>query len=207
MIKFEAFMNQDGSFSLNDTRKETKEAKAIENIVRQIYAGYDPKSVVANRLNSLEELMNKPEIKFVPEEISLVCNYKVLMDPLLWEDVLFIPDQIHGLKKDDQPFMGTRIIYDENGKPYRDKNGKIETMEIQPEEASDDDIKNTIIKNFINPAGRRLALIVSCTDIRSFEKTNPKFFRVLNNLETKLCSWNLTSVKTWYPLVKCPYKN
>ena len=207
MIHFEAFMNQDGSLSLARTGKKTRDAKAIENIVKNIYAGYDPKSVVAGRLNELDSLINNKKSKFTPTDQELVRHYCILMDPLLWEDVFFLPDQLHGLKRDDQPFMGTRVVYNEDGKPYRNKNGKVRTTQIAPEEALDDDIKNTIIKDFINPAGEKLASMILYTDTKHFANSKPELYRAVNNLETKLCSWGLTSVKTWYPLVKCPYKS
>ncbi|MBR3365715.1 hypothetical protein IKG48_01180 [Candidatus Saccharibacteria bacterium] len=206
MIHFEAFMDQDGSLSIKSTGKKTRDAKAIENIVRNIYAGYNPKNAVANRLNKIESLIDGKITKFTPANLDLVCYYKTLMDPLLWEDIFFIPDQLHGLMEDDKPFVGTRIIYDEDGNPCKDKQGKIKFKQVSPKEATDDDIKNTIIKDYIVPAGEKLASIISYTDVKHYANYKPELSRAINDLETKLCSWGLTSVKTWYPLIKCPYK-
>ena len=197
MIHFKASMSPDGSLSIASTNRKTKEAQAIENIVKNVYAGFNPKNVVANRLSKLEALINGEKGKFTPTDLDLVSYYKTLMDPLLWEDILFIPDQLHGLMKDDQPFMGTRIVSCE-GK-------QIKTKQIPADEATDDDIKNTIISDFINPAGKKLVSIISHTDIKYFKTSKPELAKVINDLTTELCSWGLTSVRTWYPLIVCPY--
>lgn len=206
MIHFEAWMDQNGSISMSSTNKKTKEAKEIENIVKNIYAGYNPKNAVANRLNELDSFIKEAKPKFTPADCDLAAYFRTLIDPLAWEDVLFLPDQLHGLKKDDQPFAGTRIVRNKNGEPCLDRNGKIKTRQIPANEATDDDIKNTIIKDFINPAGEKLASMISATDVKDIAITKPEFARAINNLRTKLCSWGLTSVKIWYPLIKCPYK-
>lgn len=190
-------MNPDGSLSIASTNRKTKEAQAIENIVKNVYAGFNPKNVVANRLSKLETLIDGEKGKFTDLDLDIASYYKTLMDPLLWEDILFIPDQLHGLMKDDQPFMGTRIVSRE------DK--QIKTKQIPADEATDDDIKNTIICNFINPAGAKLVSIISHTDIKHFKNSKPELAKVIDGLTTELCSWGLTSVRTWYPLIVCPY--
>ena len=120
-----------------------------------------------------------------------------IVDPANWED-MFFPDEESlrtAMTVNHMPLKGTRIKYDKNGKP-------IGTETVPPEQATFEDLKNTVLAKYIIPGAASLATMMTRISPAVADDLKPGVAGSRHDLVENLHDWITPENLAKYPILE-----
>ena len=126
--------------------------------------------------------------KFNTQDFAELNQLHQLMDPKNWDYMLFDEESLMSRRNVNGKFLeGTRIVLDENGNPKRNAKGKIVTVTVPADQATKEELQNTIIVKMINPTASRMATMMTRITQQTLDNQKPgvaeEWVGLLNDLE------------------------
>lgn len=112
--------------------------------------------------------------KFNTQDFAELQQLHRLLDPKNWKSMIFNEESMRTRRNVNGKYLeGTRILFDDSGNIQRDKNGKIMTVTVSPDEATPEELQNTIIVKLINPAASKIATMMTRITPQTLDNQKP----------------------------------
>ncbi len=145
---------------------------------------------------------------FNTQDVAEFGQLKMLMDPANWDWMLFNEDSLRSFRNvNGEPLKGTQYKLDTNGKVMFDDNGNpiIENQNIPFEQATFEQLKNTIFRKYLLPAAPKFATMMSRITNGIIDNQKPGVADNWNGLLDSMEKWNDSEWSSKYPLLKNPF--
>ena len=163
------------------------------------------KDYVHQNIARLDNLIKtgKPS-KFNTQDFAELEQLKFLMNPDNWEKMLFNEESLYTYRNvNGKKLEGTRIVLGDDGKPVY-KDGKVVFKTIPHDEATPEDLKNTIIVKFLNPAATRFTTMMTRITQGTIDNQKPGVAQAWIDL-AKSMEWKEKGHLDHYTLLEDPY--
>ena len=158
------------------------------------------------RLDSLNKT-TKPS-NFNTQDSAEFAHLAQLMNPKNWDWMLFDEESLRSFESvNRQKLTGTRYKIDENGNYIKNADGSFAYDEIAADskDLTFDDLKNTVIRKFLSPAGEKFASLMSRVTPNIIDNQKPgvnePWNEVLDDLEYR---WVDPETQALYPTLPNP---
>lgn len=165
------------------------------------------KDYVHQNLARLDNLIKtgKPS-KFNTQDFAELEQLRMLMNPANWEKMLFNEESLSSyLNVNGKVLEGTRILRGEDGQILRDENGHVETISVPYEEATHEELKNTVIKKFLVPASTRFATMMTRVTQQTLDNMKPGVAKSWVGLIDSMNEWTDPEYTEQYALLEDPF--
>ncbi|MBO7720646.1 hypothetical protein J6S35_03415 [Candidatus Saccharibacteria bacterium] len=145
---------------------------------------------------------------FNTQDAAEFGQLRMLMDPANWDWMLFDENSLRSfLNVNGEHMKGTEYQRDDNGKIIFDKNGnpKIANQNIPIEQATFEQLKNTIFRKYLLPAAPKFATMMSRITNGIIDNQKPGVADNWNGLLDSMEKWNSDEWSEKYPLLKNPF--
>ena len=145
---------------------------------------------------------------FNTQDVAELGQLKMLMDPANWDWMLFDENSLRSFRNVNGEHMkGTEYKHDEKGNLIFDENGnpKIKDQNIPIEQATLDQLKNTIFRKYLLPAAPKFATMMSRVTNGIIDNQKPGVADNWNGLLDSMEKWNDENWSKKYPLLKNPF--
>jgi len=143
---------------------------------------------------------------FNTQDAAEFGQLKMLMDPENWDWMLFNEDSLRSFKNvNGREMKGTRYLRDENGNLIYKENGELKYEEIDPKQATLDDLKNTVIRKYLAPAAPKFATMMSRVTQNIMDNQKPGVADNWNGVLDSMEKWNDEKYKEMYPGLNNPF--
>lgn len=143
---------------------------------------------------------------FNTQDVAEFNQLQMLMNPANWEWMLFDEKSLRTFRDvNGRPMKGTRFMVDADGNILTNEKGMplIETKDIPVEEATLEELKNTVLSKYVLPAAPRFATMMSRVTNGIIDNQKPGVAENWNKLLDSMESW-----KNWkdkYPVLSDPF--
>lgn len=165
------------------------------------------KDFVHQNIARLDNLIKtaKPA-KFNTQDVAELKQLDLLMNPENWERMLFDEESLYGYRNVNGKYLkGTRILRDADGNALRDANGVIQTKSVSYDDATKEDLQNTIILKYLNPAATRFATMMTRITPQTLDNMKPGVAENWVKLIDSMEAWNNSDVKKQFELLEDPF--
>ena len=145
---------------------------------------------------------------FNTQDVAELGQLKMLMDPANWDWMLFNEDSLRSFRNvNGENLKGTEYKVDADGKLILDANGNpiIDNQNIPIEQATLDQLKNTIFRKYLLPAAPKFATMMSRITNGIIDNQKPGVADNWNGLLDSMEKWNDSEWSDKYPLLKNPF--
>ena len=145
---------------------------------------------------------------FNTQDVAELGQLKMLMDPANWDWMLFNEASLRSFRNvNGEKLKGTEYKLDEDGKLVLDENGnpKIIDQNIPIEQATLEQLKNTIFRKYLLPAAPKFATMMSRITNGIIDNQKPGVADNWNGLLDSMEKWNDAEWSSKYPLLKNPF--
>ena len=134
---------------------------------------------------------------FNTQDAAELNQLKMLMDPENWDWMLFDEESLKSFKNvNGRPMKGTRY--------YTDADGNIKSESVPPEQATFEELKNTVIKKYLLPAAPKFATMMSRMTNGIMDNQKPGAQENWAGLLHSMEKWNDEKWQKKYPMLKDP---
>ncbi len=134
---------------------------------------------------------------FNTQDAAELNQLKMLMDPANWDWMLFDEESLKSFKNvNGKPMKGTRYV--------TDADGSVHVESIPPEQATFEDLKNTVIKKYLLPAAPKFASMMSRMTNGIIDNQKPGAMENWAGLYESIQKWNDEKWQQKYPVLKDP---
>lgn len=145
---------------------------------------------------------------FNTQDAAEFNQLRMLMDPANWERMLFDEESLRSFKNvNGESLKGTEFELDEHGNIVFDKNGlpKVATKKIPLENATLDQLKNTILNKYLIPAAPKFATMMSRITNGIIDNQKPGVAESWSGLLDSMEKWNDSEWRNRYPALNNPF--
>ncbi len=136
---------------------------------------------------------------FNTQDAMELQQLQMLMNPENWEKMLFDYDSLMSFRNvNGSPMKGTRYV-------RNPETGELETISIPHDQATLDDLKNTVIKKYLLPAAPKFANMMSRITNGIIDNQKPGAADNWNKLLDSMELWNDEKWKKKYPQLINPF--
>ena len=148
------------------------------------------------RLDNLIKTANPSS--FNTQDAAELNQLKMLMDPENWDWMLFDEASLKSFKNvNGKPMKGTRYI--------TNLDGTVTTESVPPEQATFDELKNTVIKKYLLPAAPKIASMMSKITPTILDNIKPGAEKPWAEIIDSLAKWNESEMQSKYPQLCDPF--
>ena len=145
---------------------------------------------------------------FNTQDVAELGQLKMLMNPANWEWMLFDEKSLREFRNvNGEKLKGTEYKHTPDGKLLLDENGnpKIDNQNIPIEQATLEQLKNTIFRKYLLPAAPKFATMMSRITNGIIDNQKPGVADNWNGLLDSMEKWNDKEWTNKYPLLKNPF--
>ncbi|MBQ3326045.1 MFS transporter [Candidatus Saccharibacteria bacterium] len=135
---------------------------------------------------------------FNTQDAAELNQLKMLMDPANWDWMLFDEASLRSFKNvNGKPMKGTRYI--------TDVDGSVHTESVAPDQATFDELRNTVINKYLLPAAPKFASMMSRMTNGIIDNQKPGAQENWGGLLDAMEKWNDPEWQKKYPMLKNPF--
>ena len=189
------------------TGNQSKSISGIPRMCAGFFSDLHEKNYAYHSLTVLEN-WNSSKYKYKRIESNDVADLELLssiMDPMSWKRLLFNEEVLRACTDSEgKQLSGTYVVRTEDGKPVRREDGSVKTVDIPHDEATFEELRNTVILRYLNPLAPRIAYGMKSIYRADLNEMKPSMARAWIDLAIVMKFWSEPDIIEMYDLLESP---